>query len=119
MVVNAFANRYAAITYSWGTKEDAEKQLKTAMSTLQQHLSGIEPQNMPQTIADAVELCRAISLRYLWIDALSKVKMMTGRENPLKRQIYTQTTSLLSVLSRGLLARLYFWRGNTIRTRCR
>lgn len=67
---NAFANRYAAISYCWGAKEDAEKQLKTTTSTLQQHLLGIELQDMPQTIADAVELCRAIGLRYLWVDAL-------------------------------------------------
>lgn len=67
---NAFANRYAAISYCWGTNEDAEKQLKTTRNTLQQHLLEIELQDMLQTIADAVELCRAIGLRYLWVDAL-------------------------------------------------
>lgn len=67
---NPFEDRYAAISYCWGAKEDAEKQLKTTRNTLQQHLSGIELQDMPQTIADAVKLCRAIGLRYLWVDAL-------------------------------------------------
>lgn len=67
---NPFETRYAAISYCWGNKEDAKKQLKTTRNNLQQHLSGIELQDMPQTIADAVQLCRAIGLRYLWVDAL-------------------------------------------------
>lgn len=67
---DASAKRYAAISYCWGTKEEAEKQLKTTTNTLQQHLSNINHESMPQTIADAVKLCRAIGLQYLWIDAL-------------------------------------------------
>lgn len=66
---NLFENKYAAVSYCWGTK-DAAKQLKTTRNTIQQHLSGIELQDMPQTIADAVKLCRAIGVRYLWVDAL-------------------------------------------------
>lgn len=67
---NAFANRYAAVSYCWGTKEEAEKQLKTTVNTLQQRLAEIDIKSMPHTVADAVRLCRAIGLRYLWIDAL-------------------------------------------------
>ncbi|UKZ94412.1 uncharacterized protein TrAFT101_009284 [Trichoderma asperellum] len=67
---NAFANRYAAVSYCWGTKEEAEKQLKTTVNTLQQRFSEIDLKSMPHTVADAVRLCRAIGLRYLWIDAL-------------------------------------------------
>lgn len=62
--------RYLALSYCWGSKEKSEKQLKTTADSLSKHLSQIDIHEMPQTIADAVHACRALGVRYLWVDAL-------------------------------------------------
>lgn len=62
--------KYAALSYCWGDKEDAQTQLKTETASLEQRLKGIPCEKMTPAIKDAVELTRAIGLQYIWIDAL-------------------------------------------------
>ncbi|KAI1384254.1 HET-domain-containing protein [Hypoxylon trugodes] len=68
--IGAGGIRYAALSYCWGSKERADKQLKTTNDTLQNHVSQIEFEKLPQTVVDAIQVCQALGIRYLWIDAL-------------------------------------------------
>ena len=62
--------RYAALSYCWGPAVEARKQLLTTKDNVEIHLSGIERDKLPRTISDAVEVCRSLDIRYLWVDAL-------------------------------------------------
>ncbi|KAH9866514.1 hypothetical protein J1614_008204 [Plenodomus biglobosus] len=62
--------QYAALSYCWGSKEDALTQLKTTTSNLTQHLKNIPFQLMTPIIRDTIHLCRLLRIRYLWVDAL-------------------------------------------------
>ncbi|KAL6900446.1 HET domain-containing protein [Trichoderma evansii] len=112
---NAFVKKYAAISYCWGAKEEADKQLKTTRDTLQGHLSEVELHTMPQTVADAVKLCRAIGLRYLWVDALCIIQDDDAdwtRESFEMSNIYANSFITLCVVtgtscSTGFLDRLH------------
>ncbi|KAH6605531.1 heterokaryon incompatibility het [Trichoderma cornu-damae] len=68
--VDAESKRYVALSYCWGPKEEAAKQLKTTRDTINEHLSHIDIAKLPQTVADAVQVCRCLQIRYLWVDAL-------------------------------------------------
>lgn len=57
---------YATLSYCWG----GVAQLTTAVANLQDHLQSIDPARLPKTIKDAIDVCRAIGLHYLWVDAL-------------------------------------------------
>lgn len=62
--------KYAALSYCWGARVHAEKQLKTETATLEKRREGIPCEIMTPAIEDAVHLTKAIGLRYIWIDAL-------------------------------------------------
>ncbi|KAI0899745.1 heterokaryon incompatibility protein-domain-containing protein [Annulohypoxylon nitens] len=62
--------RYAALSYCWGNKEEALSQYKTTKSTLQARLLGFEPRKMSKILCDAIYTARALSLSYIWVDAL-------------------------------------------------
>jgi hypothetical protein len=62
--------QYAALSYCWGTKEEAEHQLTTTSSTLERHCDRIAFDDMTPVIQDAVTAARELSIHYLWIDAL-------------------------------------------------
>ncbi|KAK0651027.1 heterokaryon incompatibility protein-domain-containing protein [Cercophora newfieldiana] len=62
--------KYAALSYSWGTKEEAASQLKTTTANLRQHQKRILSASMTRVMKDAIVVCQALSIRYLWIDAL-------------------------------------------------
>lgn len=66
--------KYAALSSCWGDKEDAKTQLKIERATLEQRLKGIYRETMTPAIRDAVELTRAVGLRYIWIDPLCIVQ---------------------------------------------
>ncbi|KAI4860851.1 HET-domain-containing protein [Hypoxylon rubiginosum] len=66
--------RYAALSYCWGPKDEANKQLITTRGTIRNHIAQIEFGHLPQTVADAVQVCRTIGIRYLWVDALCIVQ---------------------------------------------
>lgn len=63
--------RYATLSYVWGKAkqvmltEERELELQTEGSLSIQAM----PQ-LPQTIRDAIDLCRALNIRYIWVDAL-------------------------------------------------
>ncbi|CAG7566179.1 unnamed protein product [Fusarium equiseti] len=62
--------RYAALSYCWGSGDAAAKQLKTTKDTLEEHCTSITMEKVPQTVADSIQVCRAIGIRFLWVDAL-------------------------------------------------
>jgi hypothetical protein len=64
------AVRYAALSYCWGPPDLAKFQLKTTFETYSAHLEGISISSMTRTLQDAVKTARALSIRYLWVDAL-------------------------------------------------
>ncbi|OTA93785.1 hypothetical protein M434DRAFT_395319 [Hypoxylon sp. CO27-5] len=62
--------KYAALSYCWGSPEQAKSQLKTERASLPTRLSSIEAHEMTRVLQDAIQTCRALSIPYLWIDAL-------------------------------------------------
>ncbi|KAK1760036.1 Neutral/alkaline non-lysosomal ceramidase [Echria macrotheca] len=64
------AVRYAALSYCWGPKVDAEKQLTTEKSTYDSRCAAMPLETMSPVMRDAVIVCRTIGIRYLWIDAV-------------------------------------------------
>lgn len=62
--------RYAALSYCWGSPNDAETQTKTTTDSLPEREAGILDMEMTQVLRDAVHVTRALSIPYLWVDAL-------------------------------------------------
>jgi len=62
--------KYAALSYCWGPDEDSKLQLKTSASTLRDRMKGIPVASMSPVMRDSVEVCRALSIRHLWIDSV-------------------------------------------------
>lgn len=62
--------QYAALSYCWGPPEQAKWQLKTEIASLLARLEGINEHEMTAVLQDAIRTCRALSIPYLWIDAL-------------------------------------------------
>ncbi|WAO84837.1 HET domain-containing protein [Fusarium falciforme] len=68
---------YIALTYCWGPEPHASKQLKTTSLNLSQHLQTIPESLLPQVIQDSVALARALSIPFLWVDALCILQDMS------------------------------------------
>lgn len=62
--------RYAALSYCWGTPEQAQKQLKLTAESRDSLCRGVAEADMTPIIKDAITVCHALSIRYLWVDAL-------------------------------------------------
>ncbi|KAJ3548455.1 hypothetical protein NM208_g1002 [Fusarium decemcellulare] len=62
--------KYAALSYSWGDKQDAAAQLKTQRANIFGHLGAIPLAAMTKVMQDAVYICHLLSISYIWIDAL-------------------------------------------------
>lgn len=58
---------FAALSYCWGGKGN---QLQTTTGTIAAHKAGIDDGEFPQVIRDAIQVCRALDIGYLWVDAL-------------------------------------------------
>ena len=61
---------YAAISYCWGYSMDNTYPQKTLKENLQARLNGFPLEHLPRTLRDAVRVCQALGLMYLWIDAV-------------------------------------------------
>jgi hypothetical protein len=70
--------KYATLSYCWGSPADAAKQLRTTTTNLEKYQRGLPQDEMPPIILDAVAICRALDIRYIWIDALCIVQGSDG-----------------------------------------
>ncbi|KAH6847555.1 heterokaryon incompatibility protein-domain-containing protein [Chaetomium sp. MPI-CAGE-AT-0009] len=59
--------RYAALSHRWGAEI---RRLTTETATLGQRMQEIPFADLPKTFRDAVTVCRALGIEYLWIDSL-------------------------------------------------
>lgn len=64
------APQYIALSYCWGSRSDAETQFKTERGTLADRIAGFSFDSMTSVMRDAVTVARALSIPYIWIDAL-------------------------------------------------
>lgn len=62
--------RYTALSYCWGTAEDAKVQVKTTTSSFAERQTGIETKDITPVLQDAIIVTRQLSIPYLWIDSL-------------------------------------------------
>ncbi|KAK3648345.1 hypothetical protein LTR56_007462 [Elasticomyces elasticus] len=61
---------YATLSYCWG----AARPYCTTKASLSNHLTYIDPYDLPQLYRDAIEVTRGLGHTYLWIDALCIVQ---------------------------------------------
>lgn len=71
-VSNGHVAPYATLSHCWGP--NPETVIRTTAATLDAHLAGIPLSRLSKTFRDAVAVCRAVGLRYLWIDSLCIVQ---------------------------------------------
>ncbi|KAF3000721.1 hypothetical protein E8E13_003311 [Curvularia kusanoi] len=60
---------YAALSYCWGQTPQQE-QAKSVNANIQDRQKNIDPSQLPQTVRDAIRVARALTLSFLWVDAL-------------------------------------------------
>jgi hypothetical protein len=63
--------RYAALSHCWG--HTRSKHI-TSTSNLAMNMKGIPVSELPETFRDAIDIARALEVRYLWIDSLCIVQ---------------------------------------------
>ncbi|PVH84798.1 hypothetical protein DL98DRAFT_651529 [Cadophora sp. DSE1049] len=63
---------YATLSYCWG--ETMPKGSTTALSNIQERELRLLIADLPQTLRDAIQVTRWLSIRYLWIDAVSIIQ---------------------------------------------
>lgn len=59
--------KYVALSYCWGS---SAAPLKTEINSFEMRRRGIPVDTMPACFQDAIEVVRALGLRYVWIDSL-------------------------------------------------
>lgn len=64
---NGEHGRFLALSYCWG---DSKRLFTTTSGTLQERFQGFSFDFLPATFRDAVLICHALNIGYLWIDAL-------------------------------------------------
>lgn len=57
---------WCCLSYVWGGPQP----LLTTKASLQSHLIAIDTADLPQTITDAIVVCRRLGFEYLWVDSL-------------------------------------------------
>ncbi|KAM0195743.1 hypothetical protein ACHAPQ_003065 [Fusarium lateritium] len=62
--------KYATLSYCWGPKEEAMQQVKTTTDNLLLHLKRMPLAEMSPVVRDTILVCRALNIRYVWVDAL-------------------------------------------------
>ncbi|KAK1749404.1 heterokaryon incompatibility protein-domain-containing protein, partial [Echria macrotheca] len=60
---------YVALSYCWGTNMP-QKAKTTTVNIQDRFVYGIPSSDLPPTLRDAIELTRALGIRYIWIDAV-------------------------------------------------
>lgn len=74
-IVNASSTlKYAALSYVWGVKLEDEIETTKDNIELLSVAGCLDRIDLPQTIRDAIDFCRKVQVRYLWVDRLCIVQ---------------------------------------------
>lgn len=90
--------KYIALSYCWGDGNG----LQANQSNLAELLEGIDEDELPASIQDAVELTRCLGVQYLWVDALCIVQDDTKdwvHESARMSDVYAQALLTISASS--------------------
>ncbi|KAF2755862.1 HET-domain-containing protein [Pseudovirgaria hyperparasitica] len=88
---------YTTLSHRWGTDRLPMRTLRT---NIQQHMSSIVTENLPETFRDAVLATQTLGYEYIWIDSLCIIQDDTQdweRECPRMASIYGQTAVTITV----------------------
>lgn len=72
--------QYACLSHCWG-KNFADTINKTTEQTLNSFKEGIAESNLTANFRDAIEICRALKIKYLWIDSLCIIQDQKDKED--------------------------------------
>lgn len=69
------SGRFVALSYVWGTRGPSDK-LAAKKSSIEylERVGSLRDADLPTTIADAMEACRMLGERYIWVDSLCIVQ---------------------------------------------
>jgi hypothetical protein len=93
---------YAALSYCWGSPNDGQSQLCTKKDSLEARKGGIKESSMPPVLRDAIQVCRSLSIQYLWIDCLCIIQddiTDWERECALMSHVYSHALVTICTLS--------------------
>jgi len=62
-------SQYAALSHMWGDMT-SNPPTRTLQSNLQHMKSGIDIRDISRNFRDAIKVCRALDIQYIWIDSL-------------------------------------------------
>ncbi len=86
--------QYMTLSHRWGGK----RVITTTMATLSARTAGIPMRDLPKTFADAVNVCRRLGVRYLWIDSLCIIQdSREDWEREAERMANIYTNSYLTI----------------------
>lgn len=71
---------YACLSHCWG-KSPADIINKTTEQTLDIFKEGITESNLTANFRDAIDVCRALDIKYLWIDSLCIIQDQKGNRD--------------------------------------
>jgi hypothetical protein len=70
---------YATLSHCWGSSNN--QPLKTTDETLTLRQQGMKDEELPKTFRDAVQVCRELGIKYLWIDSLCVIQDQDSQED--------------------------------------
>lgn len=95
-------DRYMTLSYVWGSSQRrnaAEPPAQLAKTNLDAYLLSL-PENIPQTILDAMWLTKKLGTRLLWVDRLCIVRDdEEDRENHIRHMAYVFANSYLTIVA--------------------
>lgn len=65
---------YMALSYCWGPPHISVTQLKTTSTNLHVMKEEVAEAPMPKSLSDAVRVCKALNIPYLWVDAVCVIQ---------------------------------------------
>jgi hypothetical protein len=68
--------RYVPLSHRWGIPEGAEREaMITTKANFQDRLDGFGLETLPRRYREAILICRAMDVRYIWIDSLCIIQV--------------------------------------------
>ncbi|KAF2844593.1 HET-domain-containing protein, partial [Plenodomus tracheiphilus IPT5] len=67
--------RYVALSHCWG--HPSRHPLMTVHATLNDHMASILVEKLPQSFRDAITVCQHLGVKYIWIDCLCIIQVIT------------------------------------------